>query len=57
MACFGALWGFLFGALMNLWSWPFIAGPAGQSWAAGIGLAETLRRYAAFYLLTSLAWD
>jgi len=57
LACFGALWGFLFGALMNLWSWPFIAGPAGQAWAAGIGLAETLRRYAAYYLLTSLAWD
>src|SRR6185437_8863127 len=25
LAIFGALWGFLFGAIMNLWFWPFAA--------------------------------
>jgi energy-coupling factor transport system substrate-specific component len=56
LAAYGYLWGLLFGALMNLWFWPF--SPPGQlSWAPGMGLGETLRRYGAFYLLTSFAWD
>jgi energy-coupling factor transport system substrate-specific component len=42
---------------MNLWEWPFIAGPQNQSWAAGMNLLDGLRRYAAYYLVTSLAWD
>jgi energy-coupling factor transport system substrate-specific component len=42
---------------MNLWSWPFIAGPAEQYWSPGTGLADTIQRYAAYYLLTSLIWD
>ena len=54
------LWGFLFGAIMNLWFWPFIAdvqATPGQNWMAGMNLGEGLRRYAAFYLATSLWWD
>jgi len=57
LAAFGVCWGFLYGGLMNLWEWPFIAGPQAQSWAAGITLAGGLQRYAAYYLVTSLAWD
>jgi energy-coupling factor transport system substrate-specific component len=57
LAAFGVAWGFLYGSLMNLWEWPFIAGPQGQSWAAGMSLLDGLRRYAAYYLVTSLAWD
>ncbi len=57
LAGFGACWGFAYGAIMNLWFWPFSAGPADQYWVPGIGVAETLRRYLAFYLLTSLVWD
>ncbi len=57
LASFGVLWGFLYGAIMNLWQWPFIAGPQGQSWSAGLGLVEILQHYLAFYLVTSLAWD
>jgi energy-coupling factor transport system substrate-specific component len=57
LALFGAGWGFLYGAVMNLWSWPFIAGPADQNWAAGIGLVEALQRYGLYYLVTSLIWD
>jgi energy-coupling factor transport system substrate-specific component len=56
LAAYGYLWGLLFGALMNLWFWPF--SPEGSlSWSPGMGLGETLRRYTAFYALTSFAWD
>jgi energy-coupling factor transport system substrate-specific component len=54
---FGAAWGLLYGAVMNLWAWPFIAGPADQYWAPGAGLKAALERYLAYYLVTSLAWD
>ena len=53
---YGYVWGLLFGALMNLWSWPF-AGAGALFWQPGLGLGETLRRYWAFYVATSLAWD
>jgi energy-coupling factor transport system substrate-specific component len=42
---------------MNVWFWPFAVGPTDQYWEAGIGLMEILKRYAAFYVTTSLAWD
>ena len=57
LAGFAALWGFLFGAIMNLWFWPFVAQGDSISWAPGMGLAETLRHYWAFYILTSAGWD
>ena len=47
----------LFGAIMNLWFWPFVVGPGQQYWQPGIELAETVRRYAVFYLATSFVWD
>lgn len=54
---FGVLWGFLYGAIMNLWTWPFIIGPAEQFWTPGITLKDTLGRYVTYYLATSLVWD
>jgi energy-coupling factor transport system substrate-specific component len=57
LAGFGLVWGFLYGGIMNLWQWPFIAGPQSQSYAAGLGFLATLRHYLAFYLVTSLIWD
>jgi energy-coupling factor transport system substrate-specific component len=57
LAGFGLLWGFLYGAVMNLWQWPFIVGPQDQSFTAGLGFPATLRNYLAFYLVTSLVWD
>lgn len=59
LAAFGALWGFAFGALMNLWTFPFVAAPT-QPLSQTENLLpfmETARRYAAYYLLTSLTWD
>lgn len=57
LAGFGFAWGFLYGGIMNLWEWPFIAGPQAQSWQPGQGLWVTLQHYAVFYLATSLIWD
>ena len=57
LASFGAVTGFLYGALMNLWFWPFVASGENVSWAPGMGLVETLRHYWAFYVLTSFGWD
>ena len=57
LAVFAGVWGLLFGAIMNLWFWPFMAGPADQYWQAGITLGETAGRYLAYYLATSLIWD
>jgi energy-coupling factor transport system substrate-specific component len=57
LALFAGLWGLLYGVIMNVWFWPFAIGPTEQYWQPGIGLGETLGRYAAFYLATSLVWD
>jgi len=57
LAAWTAVWGFIFGAIMNLWFWPYIAGPQGQSWETGLSTVASLRRYAAFYIATSLWWD
>lgn len=59
LAAWGVFSGMIFGAVMNLWFWPFINVPTETSlyWTPGAGLAEGLRRYLAFYLLTSAWWD
>jgi energy-coupling factor transport system substrate-specific component len=51
LALFGAVWGLIFGAVMNLWFWPYIASPT-----EGGGL-PVLHRYATFYFTTSFWWD
>ncbi len=53
----GVAWGLLFGAITNLWSWPFFAAGPDISYQAGLGPAETLRRYWNYYILTSFGWD
>lgn len=54
---FGFLWGFIYGVIMNLYSWPYLAGDPAITWAPGEGLNAALRHYATFYLATSLLWD
>jgi energy-coupling factor transport system substrate-specific component len=59
LAIWGGLLGLAFGALMNIWFWPYVLSP-GQSelyWQSGLALGETLKRYGAFYVVTSLWWD
>jgi energy-coupling factor transport system substrate-specific component len=57
LVAFGVFWGFAFGAIMNLYTWPFLAGDPQLAWSPGAGAADALRRYAAFYMATSLLWD
>lgn len=57
LAIFGAMWGFLYGMILNLWAWPFVTGPAAQYWQPGLSVFDTLNRYLLYYLVTSLVWD
>lgn len=57
LAVLGLIWGLLYGWIINLYFWPFVAGPLDQSWAPGTGAMTTLARYAGFYVSTSLVWD
>jgi energy-coupling factor transport system substrate-specific component len=59
LGAWGLLWGFLFGALMNIWFWPYLFQPAQADlyWQPGMSLGQALRHYGAFYLLTSFWWD
>jgi energy-coupling factor transport system substrate-specific component len=56
LAAYGWVWGFLYGAIMNLWFWPFERGGA-LDWRPGLGFAATVHRYWSFYVATSLGWD
>lgn len=57
LAVYGATWGFLYGALTNLYFWPYTLLAPDLAWQPGLGLWPTLARYARFYLVTSLLWD
>ena len=57
MAAYGWCWGFLYGAIMNLWFWPFERDQGPLSWRPGMGLGTTLHHYWSFYVATSLGWD
>ena len=45
LAAYGWVWGFLYGAIMNLWFWPYLAGQGALAWEPGLGLDGTLERY------------
>jgi energy-coupling factor transport system substrate-specific component len=59
LAVWGGLCGILFGAVSNLWFWPYLdaAAAPGQQWQPHLGFVQSLLRYAAFYLTTSSWWD
>lgn len=57
LAAFGAAWGLLYGGIMNLWFWPFLAASPGLNWTQTASLSQNLQRYAAYYLATSIVWD
>jgi energy-coupling factor transport system substrate-specific component len=57
LAGYGWVWGFVYGAIMNIWFWPYLAGQGALAWEPGLGLGGTLDRYWSFYSVTSLAWD
>lgn len=58
LAVYGWACGFVYGAIMNLWFWPFTRTPGSPiSWDPDAGLSATLRSYWRFYVVTSFAWD
>ena len=60
LALYGAATGLLYGAIMNLWFWPFLAAtsaPSGAGFVPGAPVGENLAHYAVFYVATSLGWD
>jgi energy-coupling factor transport system substrate-specific component len=57
LAAYGWAWGFLYGAIMNVWFWPFAIGDGDLAWHPGLTVAETFQRYWSFYVVTSFGWD
>jgi energy-coupling factor transport system substrate-specific component len=57
LVLYGFASGYLFGAVMNLWSWPFLTSGTAVAWDPGAGAGTNLRHYAVFYMATSFAWD
>jgi energy-coupling factor transport system substrate-specific component len=57
LAAYGFVAGLAFGAVMNLYFWPFASLGTGLSWSPQSGLLENLGHYGSFYLATSLPHD
>ena len=59
LIAYGVLASYLFGALMNLWFWPFGVGPETSiSYLASGSLPDNLARFGIYTLVTStLTWD
>ncbi len=57
LAVYGFVSGFAFGVIINLWSWPYLAGSSDVAWVPREGAVENLRHYGAYYFATSFGWD
>jgi len=58
LTVYGGVAGLLYGALMNLWMWPFVTGLDSEiSFQAGAPLTENLGRFIGYTLATSLGFD
>jgi len=57
LAVVGALMGFGFGALMDVWDWTYFRGSPELGWTPGMPVGMALLHFGRFYLLTSLAYD
>lgn len=61
LAAFGIVAGFAYGAVLNLWTWPFTApgsdADLGLYWSPSLSAVESLQHYVRFYLVTSLWYD
>lgn len=61
LAVYGWVWGFVYGAILNLWFWPFQRAAdhteAALTWSPGMSPGETLHHYWSFYVATSFGWD
>ena len=57
LAAYGWIWGFVYGAILNLWFWPFQVDGGALSYSPHLSTAETLHHYWSFYVASSFAWD
>jgi energy-coupling factor transport system substrate-specific component len=59
LAVYGCAAGFAYGVLLDVWEWPFLLGSGSSpiSWTPHLPLPDLVRRFAAFYLTTSLVYD
>ncbi|MDN5893307.1 MAG: ECF transporter S component [Nocardioides sp.] len=57
LASLGFVVGLLYGALMNLWFWPFVRYGEGLSFQPGAAVADNLAAYVRYYVTTSVVWD
>jgi len=59
MILYGVIGAYVYGALMTLWNWPFLAGVGSDvSYFAGAGVFENLGRFLNYEILTGgLLWD
>jgi energy-coupling factor transport system substrate-specific component len=57
LAAYGIVSGFAFGALTDLWFWPFAAGLGRAGWVPQGSLVQNLAHFGVFYVTTSLLWD
>jgi energy-coupling factor transport system substrate-specific component len=57
LATYSFVVGLAFGAVMNLWFWPFASYGPETSFVPGDAFSANLSRYFLFYLTTSLPWD
>lgn len=58
LAAYGAISGLVYGALLNMWFWPYgVPLRSGLSFVPGDGLVDNLGRFWGFHLTTSLGFD
>jgi energy-coupling factor transport system substrate-specific component len=57
LAAVGALAGYAFGAVMDIWDWTFYRSAPGLGFHAGMPAATALAHFGKFYLATSLGYD
>jgi energy-coupling factor transport system substrate-specific component len=57
LASYGFVAGLFYGALTNLWFWPFATYAPELSYVPGDPLGDNLHRYGVFWATTSLGWD
>lgn len=58
LAAYGAVAGLVYGLIMDMWFWPFATTPGSElSFVPGAGLAENLRRFWAFHLVSAFGFD
>jgi energy-coupling factor transport system substrate-specific component len=57
LAAYGFVAGLAYGAVMDLWEWPFLAGRSAVGWDRAASAATNLHHFQTYYLATSLPFD